>query len=178
MIQERAIYRIDNSNAGCRHGIVHTVMSENGLMWAFDTYWSNSITKEFDNNEQWYLVNGIEDRMSFVMMVDDAKEVTREEFYLYDDTDKLHIPRGYRGEKYLVNRNAKKSVDLVVESIRSKMISNDNMIKGLQKDNAKLLMWKKSILMNEGVAQLYKNEKYELDVMDAVDMFSRKKEDN
>jgi hypothetical protein len=178
MIQEKAIYRINNSNSGCKHGIVHTVMSGNGIMWAFDTYWNNSITKEFDNNEQWYLVNGIEDRMSFVMMVDDALEVTKEEFCLYDDTNKLHIPRGYRGEKYLVNRNAKKSVDLVAESIRSKMISNDNMIKDLKRENAKLIMWEKSILMNENVAQLYKNEKYELDVVDAVDMFSRKKEGN
>ncbi|WP_145413484.1 hypothetical protein [Paenibacillus xylanexedens] len=178
MIQERAIYKLESGRDHCKHGIVYTIKSNDGVMWAIDTYWDSRFTKGLNSDGYCYIVDEIEDQMEFVMMLDDIKEVSREEFYLYDIEGTIHLPVGGWNERYLVNKNAKKNIERVCDSIRSKIISNDNMIKSLKRDNEKLIMWEKSVLMNENVAQLYKNEKYELDVVDAVEMYSRKKEEN
>ncbi|MGG1652243.1 hypothetical protein ABHN03_03845 [Paenibacillus sp. NRS-1775] len=163
-IQENALYRHADGSSHCRHGIVYTVKDSRDQIWAIDTYWDNKFSKGLTNDGYCYLAEEIADKLELVMFIDDVLEVSRDEFYLYNDKDVLYVPVGGWHERYLVNKNAKKNIEIVIEFIKAKIDSNEREIRNLTSDNEKLSQWLYCVKVNHDIAQLYKNEKYELKV--------------
>ncbi|QWU14207.1 hypothetical protein SAMN04487895_101496 [Paenibacillus sophorae] len=168
IFKENALYRYHNGIGHCKHGIVYTMKDILGNVWAIDTYWDSKFSKRFLQNATVYYADRILNDLEFIMMIDEAVEVSANEYYLYDSKDALYIPVGGRHERYLVNKNAKKNTDSVIDYIEDKISKNETMIKNLASDNRMLNEWLCVVNNDPDVAQLYKNEKYEYTVENAI----------
>lgn len=132
-IKPNAIYRYDKGRGWCKHGIVYTYLKD-GKLYANDTYGDS----EFSNINGGYCsgmvttyeVEKIKDDLDFVMMVDEVMYVSKEDFYLYEEKDKLFMPMSSScHERYIVKKNATKSKERVIEDLKLKIECCKNEIK-------------------------------------------------
>lgn len=169
-IKERALYYYPKGRQHATHGIVYTVRDDAGQLIAVDTYWDSRFNKGLNNDSgRKYLVPYIADDLKFIMMIDDIKETSREEFYLYNNEDALHIPVGGWNERFLVNKNAKKNVSSVLAHIKYAIESNESEVKSHTEKVEKLKQWKYCVETNNDIAQLFTNSKYEHNVEYAIE---------
>jgi len=166
-IKENALYKYAKGCSHAKHGIVYTKCDDKGKMWAIDTYWDSEFKKGLSQDTRYYAVEDIADDIEFSMMIEDIVEVSKNEFYLYDSEDTLYIPVGGWHERYLVKRNAIKNVTTVIESLEYKIDQIKREIKSLGRDVEKLSDWLFYVKADSSVAQSYKDEKYEFDVVTA-----------
>lgn len=164
LIKNNSLYYYNKGRGHCKHGIVYTMKDKAGQMWAIDTYWDSRFSKSLLQDTRYYSMDKVADDLEFIMMIEDITETNSGEFELYDSKDKLHIPVGGWHERFLINKNAKKNPEKVIDYITYKIDSVEREVKSLTNDHKKLKQWLNCVSKNPDVAQLYKNEKYEYDV--------------
>ena len=162
-IRSRAIYRYTKGEGWCKHGIVHTFETD-GEMYARDTYSDAEFINIsiYDDFGKLYLVDEIKDDLQFIMMIDDLTIIHKDEFYLYDEIDRLYIPMGSWHERYLINKNSSKFSDYIIEHMNCKINSITNEIKSKTDYLNLLLKFKKLSEHNSEIIQKYSVNEYGL----------------
>lgn len=164
IIKENALYRYNKGCGWCKHGIVYTMKDKKGQMWAVDTYWDSRFSKGLTQNTTYYSISDVADDLEFVMMIEDAKEINKNNFHLYDEDEKLHIPVGGWHERWLVNKNAKKNENEVIENIEYRIDNYQRKTRSLQEEIEKLNKWLAAIKRNPELADIYEDADYVLDI--------------
>lgn len=140
-IEKECVYRYQKGAGWCKHGIVYTIEKDNEL-YAIDTYWDSTFKKQLSSGVKCYKVSDISNDLEFVMKLDDIKEVRSEEFYLYDEKDRIWLPMGGWHERYLINKNVDKRIDYIISDLKYKISSAKSKILYLQSD---IIRWEEEL---------------------------------
>ena len=107
------IQRKDYLEKWCKHDIVRAVVIDGQFIFK-DTYWRNSDATRYSYDK-------VKDVLVFAIDGNHMKEVTRFEFDMYDDCDKLYIPIGGSSEQLLVDTRAERNRDKIIEELEWKL---------------------------------------------------------
>lgn len=119
-------YYTDYSQQGwCRHGIFRTT-EHDGKIQFVDTYW-NDMSVSVDHFDISNLI--------YVGQVEDFKECSADEYWLYSKRNRIYIPIGGWRERYLIKKDAEREYLKVIANI-------ENAIKKLEFD----IEWAEKIL--------------------------------
>ena len=115
---ENGLYLMKDGCGWCRHGLVKIVQNNAGKQFAVDTYWN-----DWSSNGTYWPVEEVQDRLEFIINLDECHTTTRREWEQYADSDKTYIPAGGRSEKFLVRKSAKPVLTKQVEQLEGEIRS-------------------------------------------------------
>ena len=118
MPKEGELWDLPGTHGWCRHGKVVMQMDGDNLT-GVDTYWGrrvDGLTKD------WYTVEEMQAKgATFIIDLNTARKVFREEFETYDDADRAYIPIGGSSEKYYIRKGAQPSIQRLIEQTESEL---------------------------------------------------------
>lgn len=129
-IKNHSLYRYDKGSGWCKHGIVYTY-KKGDMLFAIDTYWDSefgAIKTGYIGDYSIYEAGHIKNDLVFVSEIDNLKEVKEDEFYLYDEKDRILIPMGSWSPRFLVKKDAKIREDYIVEDLKYKIKNAESKI--------------------------------------------------
>ena len=100
-MKENELYELPGSYGWCRHGLV-VIQKYCERLIAVDTYWGRPETF----GHTWYEIDEVRDKLKFILDLTTARKVYRDEWDVFADSDRAHIPVGSSSEQYYVRNGA------------------------------------------------------------------------
>ena len=125
-IIENGLYSYAAGRGHCKHGLVIIKRDKEENLYAEDTYWSSGGTR--------YNLDDVKGELEFLLDLNNVKEVSKDDYDLYDPKDRAYIPVGGWHEKRLVRADATKRTALIIEDLEYRISKNKSEIKALQWD--------------------------------------------
>lgn len=138
MIEEGCIYWYPKGREHCRHGILYTVKGKDDKLFAIDTYWDSMFRGKLYSNITYYDVSKLDENdLTFLMKLEDIKEVSSHEYDQYNLEDKFYMPIGGWHERYIVNKNATKNIEFIKRQLLDEIKTAEWRIESSQQEISK-----------------------------------------
>ncbi len=146
-IKVGAYYTDYDQQGWCKHGIFRT-KEYDGKIQFIDTYWNDkSVSIEhFDISN-----------LVYVGQVEDFKECSSDEYWLYSERDRIHIPIGGWHERWLIKKDAKKEHAKIIADIENAIKKLQFDIKWAEQSLTGKKLWLEYIRTNPNNADEYKD---------------------
>lgn len=103
--KEGELYRLEDGQGWCRHGLVTIHAHPKHGLIAADTYWGGPRYGAFEDN--WQVVEKVRDRLTFILDLGAARTSHEDEYEVYADEDRAYIPMGGGSARWYVRADAR-----------------------------------------------------------------------
>lgn len=102
--KEGELYELKDGHGWCRHGLV-IILRKGDKIYAVDTYWGGGFSDNMVRN--WSEMHEVKGLLTFLLDLTAARDSHRDEWEIFADEDRAHIPQGGGRERFYVLKDAR-----------------------------------------------------------------------